>query len=608
MNAYTLKKVIPRLVIAIIAIQLSWFLFTQLIHLINLTAYSIEGIIYAPFGGADQLGLSNILSSASGGGSNGLFFTGLIVAAGGAAAAALTVGGIFALALTAIFGLFLGFFLLMIRKVLIVFLLIISPLALVAWILPGTEKYFKMWWESFFKLLLLFPMLAGLIAVGRVFAYLAAKSSINDVVSLIIVIVGCFGPFFLIPKLFGLAGTAFASISGAVTSRSRGGFAYLKGRRQQAQKANLERARSGVRFRGGTPTNLRGRANRLIQTGALVDKAGARPTRWRANVGAARSVFNKQEIEKNLKENADYQTWANNDTLNKYAAASRNEQELITMLRNSGDYAGRETALREDVARVERVRRGMSSDAFKQMTTMQAIAGGTAYGSAGETWKAVADAAGNDDSAIANMVANGRSSSMNAGRVDVGGAGFGDTFNTVRKLRDEPNYTADQANDFILSKVVEAQGPGVVTHGSMKPKAVEQLIPAMRTRLKTALDSKDQGAIDRELAIVASTYDSLSQSSPQLARLYGDQILRWDPTVNAAQQQLSPGASGPVIPGWQEQNTILQQIKDRRGSDVFQSTRREWESNPTQYGAGGPAPGPGSGAVPPVQNKPGGGQ
>lgn len=243
-DAYTVKKMLPRLVIAIIAIQLSWFLFTELIQIVNHLAFGIEGLLYAPFGGAHELELKQILTNASGTGQNGMFFGALILGGG----AAIGLGGFLSLAIMVLLALFIGFVMLVLRKVLIFFLLILAPLALVAWILPGTEKYFKLWWDNFFKLLLLYPMVLGVVAAGRVFAHVAAASKINSVTQLLIIVVGCFGPFFLIPKLFQLSGSAFASINGATRNLSRGAFGGLNNRRKAKQAENIGKFKAGERL------------------------------------------------------------------------------------------------------------------------------------------------------------------------------------------------------------------------------------------------------------------------------------------------------------------------------------------------------------------------
>ncbi|MCA9333674.1 hypothetical protein KC963_01375 [Candidatus Saccharibacteria bacterium] len=284
-DAYNIKKVLPRLVVAVILIQLSWFIFTALIRLTAVVAYGLEGLMYAPFGGRDQIAFSEILSNSNVNGGSGLF----LAAVGVAGFAALYLGVAFSLALTALIGLFVGFLTLLIRQVVLITLLVLSPLALVAWILPGTQKFWKIWWESFSKLLLMFPMIVVLVAAGRIVAFISAQISgvdtnnlygstqIDDIAFLAIITIGYFGPFFLIPKTFQLAGSAFGNITGMVNDRSRGVFDRLKKGRQAKAGENIQKTRAGSRFneRGQFGKyNPVGRINRVAQGAMLGTRGG----------------------------------------------------------------------------------------------------------------------------------------------------------------------------------------------------------------------------------------------------------------------------------------------------------------------------------------------
>jgi hypothetical protein len=66
----------------------------------------------------------------------------------------------------------------------------------------------------------------------------------------ILVIVCYFGPYFLIPKTFSMAGSAFASLAGMANDRSRGVFDRLKKGRQQRMADSFARMKSGDRYQG----------------------------------------------------------------------------------------------------------------------------------------------------------------------------------------------------------------------------------------------------------------------------------------------------------------------------------------------------------------------
>ena len=51
------------------------------------------------------------------------------------------------------------FLLLVFRQMLVIGLVLVAPLAILSWIFPGNDKLWKLWWGSFSKLLLIFPLI-----------------------------------------------------------------------------------------------------------------------------------------------------------------------------------------------------------------------------------------------------------------------------------------------------------------------------------------------------------------------------------------------------------------------------------------------------------------
>lgn len=605
-DAYTVKKVFPRLVVGVIGIQLSWYLFSALIQITNSIAWGIQDLMYAPFGGSAHFDFGAIINSANFGA--GGFFA---AAAVGAVAGGLALGlfGILSFALTALLGVLIAFILLGFRRMVLVALLLVSPIAIVCWILPNTEKVWKLWWESFSKLLLMYPMIIFLISAGRIFAWTAGnldtsapvtEGAIASLTSFLAVVFGYFGPFFLIPKTFQLAGSAFANIAGIANNRSKGVFDRLKNYRGNKMSENWQNTKTGNRFAGGNTTNIRGRLNRGLQYGSNVNKAGMDPRMWGSKMAATVSTSALNEAAENLDKNPDYVSWKGNDTLNKYAAASTSAADLRKRLQadqakvysqymENGELSDAGKAQMEtDIARVESVRRAMSAPAFKQMTTLQAIAGGTAYDTAGDMAQAIADAAGSDDAAVASLVAKGRSAAMSAGRIDQGGAGFGATFKAVQGVRDGQSggktFTAEDANRAIHQGAVANQGPGALLHSSMKTSSIEQLAPEIRGNLENAARAAFRGeqvqadgtvkvlnaserqaaqvSFKRELAKVAGTYDAMAQTSPAQAEVFASQVM----------------GAGMIADQQGGMQTIQSLVDGSRNDSDFLSMRREYSS------------------------------
>lgn len=228
-DAYTVKKVLPRIFFAVILISLSWPLMRWFVNFTNDLGGAVRGIIVAPFGGG------NITL---GGGATSAGATALV-----GAGLALGIVGFLSLAATAALAVIIAFALLLFRQMLITMLVVLAPIAIVMYILPNTQKFWKLWWESFSKALLMFPILSAFIAAGRVFAKVVVVGD-NDVIHQLFAFGAYFAPYFLIPATFRLAGGALATIGGMANDRSRGVFDRLKKGRQERMGNRIKEFRN----------------------------------------------------------------------------------------------------------------------------------------------------------------------------------------------------------------------------------------------------------------------------------------------------------------------------------------------------------------------------
>lgn len=224
LSAYTVKKVLPRLVIAAILIQLSWFIFTTLITITNEIGLAVYSMLLAPFNLNGAGG--DIMDMLGNAGKSGNLFSGSLVlvgAVGAGAAGFVAIGGlagIVGLAVVGIFGIMAAIATLILRKILIILLLALAPLALVAWILPGTQKWWDAWWKLFSRLLLMFPMIMALLAAGKIAANILSRPNASGPVQPFVVIIAYFMPLFLIPATFKFAGGVFGTMSSRISGMS----------------------------------------------------------------------------------------------------------------------------------------------------------------------------------------------------------------------------------------------------------------------------------------------------------------------------------------------------------------------------------------------------
>lgn len=171
LNNYGIKRMLPRLILAAIAVNVSYYICQTIVDLSNILGYTIMKALTDI---AKEIG-PQVMSLDPTQGINGQSTsTGGILAS--IAVASLAVVGIIWLLLP-ILGSIVVFVLvtcitiiliLLLRKAVIVLLVVISPLAFVMYLLPNTEKYFSKWLDMFWKLLLVFPIVALLMGSGQV--------------------------------------------------------------------------------------------------------------------------------------------------------------------------------------------------------------------------------------------------------------------------------------------------------------------------------------------------------------------------------------------------------------------------------------------------------
>jgi hypothetical protein len=214
LDAYTIKKMLPRLILAIILVNLSWVLCTLLLHYSNVLGDSIGEILLAPFGGLD----SDTVGSLSGGQQTAtatLLFAGI-----GGVALFSSWAIVVPVLLSALFSLLVGYFTLIFRQVLIVMMILIAPIAIALWVLPGTEGWAKKWFSLYMKLLAMYPLIIALLVSGRIVSKIANTE--DDLITRLIAIVAVFIPYFMIPFAFRFLGGAIATLGGFFNDRQKG--------------------------------------------------------------------------------------------------------------------------------------------------------------------------------------------------------------------------------------------------------------------------------------------------------------------------------------------------------------------------------------------------
>lgn len=233
-SAYDLKKIIPRAVFAIIAINLSWSVMGLMINSINTLGNGAKDLIEAPFNNLPVLSFST-----AGAGS---IMAIAVTAGAGAALGLLPIAGVAAAGLG---GVLFAFLVVLARRVALLGLVILAPLGIGLMVFPQTEKWAKQWWEWFLKLLLMYPFIMAFFGLAQVAAGLLSRGNVVYQIAAIAVITM---PYFLIGKALSLAGGTIGKFAGMINDPSKGLVDKTKKWDQQRVTKNRTDAAVGGRY------------------------------------------------------------------------------------------------------------------------------------------------------------------------------------------------------------------------------------------------------------------------------------------------------------------------------------------------------------------------
>ena len=248
---YGVKKMLPRLVIAAVLVNLSFTFCAVLLDLSNIAGYAFQDAFMGIKNTISTVGentstwtWSEVISTAL---SNGA----LAVGAGYAVSLALTTEILPMLVPAAtLAGLTLLFILLIMaaRQALIIILIIISPLAFVCYLLPGTEKWFKKWRDLFFTMLVFFPAFAVVFGGAQLAGILiiqnasGSNGAIMHVLGMLVQII----PLAITPLIMKFSGGVLGKFAGFVNDKNKGLYDrsknYAKDRRETIKNKKLANA------------------------------------------------------------------------------------------------------------------------------------------------------------------------------------------------------------------------------------------------------------------------------------------------------------------------------------------------------------------------------
>ena len=269
---YGIKKILPRLIVVAILVNLSYIICELAVDLSNILGMGFNNMLSNLAGNLATAG-----DGASTGGQvaawtltgifavGGTFLWGLLNA-GSAVGALIWIGlAVLGIAIMIIVAMLFLYLTLVVREAGIVLSIVLAPVAIVCYALPNTEKLGKKWFDLFKALLLVYPICGAMIGGGQLAGSILASID-NEGMKLAAAIVQV-APFFFIPmvlrnslSLMGNVGAKLSSL-GRSWGRKASGFAQntIKSTNRYKDFTQYQQSQAAARRAQRVQARLRGR-------------------------------------------------------------------------------------------------------------------------------------------------------------------------------------------------------------------------------------------------------------------------------------------------------------------------------------------------------------
>ena len=227
-NNYGIKKVLPKLIVMAILMNLSFLICTLLVDVSNIVGNGVRSV----FSTVEQTALVNtgsVVSSTSTAVSMAETYSsmasGAALAIGAGAAIILFEPGVIWMMIPTLLGAIVavatGLITIALRQAVVILLVMIAPLAFVANLLPNTEQYYQKWKKLLTRMLVFYPLFSLLFGASQLAGF-AIIMSANDGFMLLLGLAVQIFPLFFSWKLMQMSGTLLGTINSklrALTSR-----------------------------------------------------------------------------------------------------------------------------------------------------------------------------------------------------------------------------------------------------------------------------------------------------------------------------------------------------------------------------------------------------
>jgi len=425
-DAYSVRKMLPRILAAGILLNLSIYIVAALIDVTNIIGGSIGRVITAPLKGAGAFKIQ----------SNGT--VGLVLIGSFSIIALMSLkhlGGLFTkpksssslidMILVPALLIFLAILItIIIRKIAILSLVIFSPLAFAFFCLPNTQKYFKRWWDLLLEMLMVYPIIVAIFALSSVMSVVTDlpgsggsgfQGSINALLVLALTII----PLVLIPFSFKLAGDTIGRVYDGVSGAKERISKMHEPRRKRSQEAYHRAVLGSRQGMHGMLENNRV-AGLLKRVPVIGNRLNVNSERAQTDVMiAAGELGNKPEIKAHEHDEVTLHAMLNrgnfNDTVDSILRSYKRTDPNIN-LEDPEVRARAEREARVGITSAKNIT-GNSLGAVESVYAARQLAIiATGYATAEDMEKAVADAAGGSERLRGSLAGDLNSISKQVGR------------------------------------------------------------------------------------------------------------------------------------------------------------------------------------------------
>lgn len=283
-SAHTVRKALPRIIIAAIIISLSWPLLQFVIGFFNdMGAWTGKVILSVANAVPGTGGIGTAWANVGDGLILALVTAGAIVFLGAP--------GIILLIISALLLAFVAVIVLMIRQVVILICILMAPLAIASYVLPGTEKIGRFWKDTLIAALVMFPLIEGFLSGGAALAFIILSVKSGSFFYQILALIVFIAPYMMVPLTFRIAGGLVGRIADFAQGTHRQTIeSKLQAQRQGITAKNWSAFRAGSRYNPDHPVT---NSWWLLRSGRAVNFLGRHTgagMRGRFGIGAVGSA------------------------------------------------------------------------------------------------------------------------------------------------------------------------------------------------------------------------------------------------------------------------------------------------------------------------------